>query len=82
MSYIGHPNQHLNKILKYLSNGGIIDPLYIGKISAWHIPIIKELESRKILFPAPLHPRYLENSEAKLRLDSLKKGVSVLNLIN
>jgi uncharacterized protein (TIGR02421 family) len=72
----------LERILKYLSNGGTIYPLYIGKISAWHIPIIKELESRKILIPAPLRPRYLDNSESKLRLDSLKKGVSVLNLIN
>jgi uncharacterized protein (TIGR02421 family) len=71
----------LEKLLKYLSNGGIIDPLYIGKISVWHIPIIKELESRKILIPSPLRPRYLDNSESKLKLDSLKKGVSVLDLI-
>jgi uncharacterized protein (TIGR02421 family) len=71
----------LERILKYLSNGGTIDPLLVGKISAWHIPIIKELESRQILKPAPLHPRYLENAEAKKRLESLKKGISVLNLI-
>jgi uncharacterized protein (TIGR02421 family) len=71
----------LDNILKYLTNGGSIDTLFVGKISAWHVPIIKELKSRQILKPAPLRPRYLEKPETKMRLDTLKNGVSVLDLI-
>jgi uncharacterized protein (TIGR02421 family) len=71
----------LVKILKYLGNGGSIEPLLVGKISTWHIPIIEELESRQVLKPVPLRPRYLEIPEANRMLESLKRGVSVLNLI-
>jgi uncharacterized protein (TIGR02421 family) len=71
----------LVKILNYIGNGGTLEPLLVGKISTWHIPIIKELESRKILKPAPLRPRYLESEDANNKLKSLREGVSVLNLI-
>jgi uncharacterized protein (TIGR02421 family) len=71
----------LEKILQYLGNGGSIVPLFIGKISTWHIPVMKELEAREILKPVPLRPRYMENIQSKLRLENLKKGKSVLNLI-
>jgi uncharacterized protein (TIGR02421 family) len=71
----------LDKILKYLGNGGTLEPLLIGKISTWHIPVIKELESRQILKPAPLRPSYLESEETKIKLESLKEGYSVMELI-
>ncbi len=71
----------LEQIFSYLGNGGALEPLFVGKISTWHIPIIKELASRKVLHPAPLRPRYLDNKEATKKLEYLKKGISVLNLI-
>ncbi|MFC2161168.1 flavohemoglobin expression-modulating QEGLA motif protein, partial [Acidobacteriota bacterium] len=51
----------LEKIFSYLGEGGGLEPLFVGKISTWHIPIIKELTSRQVLKPAPLCPRYLDD---------------------
>ena len=41
-----------------------LEPLLIGKISSNHVPIIRELQARKILKPLTLRPRYLENPKA------------------
>lgn len=71
----------LMNIIKYFANGGDLEPLLIGKISSNHVPIIKELQSRKILRPLTLRPRYLENPEALNKLSELKNGISVLDLI-
>lgn len=71
----------LVKILKYFADGGELGPLLVGKIAANHIPIIKELQSRRVLKPIPMQPRYLDNPQARERLKALKNGVSVLDLI-
>lgn len=71
----------LMNIIKYFANGGDLEPLLIGKISSNHVPIIKELQARKILKPLTLRPRYLENPEALNKLSELKNGISVLDLI-
>ncbi len=44
----------LVQLLEYFKNGGELEPLFIGKISADHIAIVKELQWRKVLHPAPL----------------------------
>ncbi len=69
------------KILDHFVNGGSLEPLLVGKISSEHIPIIRELQARKILKPIPLRPRYLENPEAIKKLNELKNGISILDLI-
>jgi uncharacterized protein (TIGR02421 family) len=71
----------LMNILKYFSSGGELEPLLIGKISSNHVPIIKELQARKVLKPLTLRPRYLENNEALEKLKELKNGLSVIELI-
>lgn len=71
----------LVKILNYFSNGGNLESLLIGKISSEHIPIIRELQARNVLKAIPLRPRYLENPKAVERLDELKNGISVIDLI-
>lgn len=72
----------LIRILDYLSQGGELEPLLVGKISSEHIPIIKELQARKVLNPILLHPRYIENESSIEKLKELKKGLTVLDLIN
>lgn len=62
------------EILRYIENGGDIEPLFIGKISLAHISIMKELNMRKILKPVPLLPRYLKAEKSKLILEELKNG--------
>ena len=68
-------------ILDYVKNGGKIDPLYVGKIAVDHIPIVEELRHRKVLLPGPLRPRFLENHTALKRLDVIRKGITVFELI-
>ncbi len=71
----------LNAILKYLACGGDLDPLFVGKLSADHIPIIKELQLRKVLQPPPWMPRYLGEEAAQQRLATVRSGVRVVELL-
>ena len=71
----------LVKLLKYLEQGGELVPLLIGKIAADHVPVIRELQWRKVLHSAPFRPRYLDFPETEEMLNNLRKGYSVLNLI-
>jgi uncharacterized protein (TIGR02421 family) len=73
--------QGLAKLLVYLKNGGSLETLFVGKISVEHTAIINELQWRKVLLPAPLQPRYLNKPETIDKLNDLRKGVSILNLI-
>ncbi len=68
-------------LLNYLKKGGRLEPLFVGKIAAEHIPIIQELQWRKVLKSAPLRPRYMENPNIAEKFDALRKGLSVLDLI-
>lgn len=72
----------LVKLLEYLKDGGELEPLFVGKISADHVAIIKELQWRKTLKPALLRPAYFDNPNTSQKLYDLKSGLSVLNLIN
>ncbi|MCB0153989.1 MAG: flavohemoglobin expression-modulating QEGLA motif protein [Anaerolineae bacterium] len=68
-------------ILKYIYKGGELEPLFVGKIAAKHIPLIHELQSRQVLQPPLLRPRYLDRPETVERLARLRHGMSVLDLI-
>jgi uncharacterized protein (TIGR02421 family) len=71
----------LIEILDYFRGGGDLEPLFVGKIAADHIPLIRELLQRKILRPGRLHPRYLALPETAARLETIRKGVHVLDLL-
>ncbi len=68
-------------LLEYLKRGGALDPLYVGKITADDIPLIRELQWRQVLHPAPLKPRYLDNPQTAAKLAKLRNGLTVLELI-
>ncbi|RRS31718.1 MAG: hypothetical protein P794_03400 [Epsilonproteobacteria bacterium (ex Lamellibrachia satsuma)] len=68
-------------IFDYLKDGGKLDLLFVGKIAASHIPLIQELLLRKILIEPPLSPRYLEDKEALKRLQMIRNGHSILDII-
>ena len=72
----------LLELLRYLSSGGALEPLLIGKIRQDYLPFIDELIKRKILQPAPLLPRYLSREESKRKLKKLKAGANVFNLVD
>jgi uncharacterized protein (TIGR02421 family) len=71
----------LVQLLKYIKKGGDLEPLFVGKISASHIPIVKELQWRKVLKTAPLLPRYFENQETAEKIKDLRNGIKLIDLI-
>ncbi|MGB5365779.1 MAG: tyrosine/phenylalanine carboxypeptidase domain-containing protein, partial [Polyangiales bacterium] len=72
----------LGKVLRYVQAGGDLKPLFAGKLAAEHIPIIKELQYRKVLKPIPIVPRYMKDPTAIERLEQLRQSsASVVALI-
>ena len=59
-------------VLDYLRRGGELAPLFVGKIAASHIPIIRELQLRQVLKEPPLIPRYMQSETAQERLKRLQ----------
>ena len=71
----------LMEMLDYLRSGGALEPLFVGKIATDHIPLIQELRLRQILTTPPLRPCYLDDPQALGRLERLREGRSVLDLV-
>jgi hypothetical protein len=72
----------LDAILRYVRKGGDLKPLLVGKMAIEHIPIIKELQYRKVLKPVPIVPRYMRDATSLERLEQLRgAGNSVMDLI-
>jgi uncharacterized protein (TIGR02421 family) len=71
----------LLQILRYLREGGELEPLYVGKVASAHLPLIHELRHREILKPPALRPRYLESDEAQRKIERLRSGMTLLELI-
>ncbi len=70
----------LKRLLGYLGDGGELDPLLLGKFGADHLPIIRELQWRKVLCEPPLRPRYLADDAARERLAPVRQGISLAEL--
>jgi uncharacterized protein (TIGR02421 family) len=71
----------LRRILKYLADDGDFDILFIGKIAQGQVGVIEELLLRRILKPPPLNPHYLEAPSVRSRLEALRGGRTVLDLL-
>jgi hypothetical protein len=68
-------------LLEYLKEGGDLEPLLIGKISADHIPVIEELRLRRVLSPAQVVPRYMQAERGKERLARVRETADVFALV-
>jgi uncharacterized protein (TIGR02421 family) len=71
----------LIRLLTYLSEGGCIDSLLVGKISLADEPLVVELLDRGVLGEPPLVPRFLESVEAVAMLGEIRAGAGVLDLV-
>jgi uncharacterized protein (TIGR02421 family) len=71
----------LLQILRYLREGGDLEPLFVGKIASSHLPLIVELSHRQVIKPPALRPRYLELPDALRKLERLRSGMKVLELL-
>jgi uncharacterized protein (TIGR02421 family) len=69
-------------ILDYLRRGSELEPLFVGKLAADHVPIIRELQLRGVLRPSPLRPRYLDDPQAAERLLRLRQGMTLLDVLD
>jgi uncharacterized protein (TIGR02421 family) len=68
-------------LLRYLRAGGELEPLYLGKVGHEEIPVIQDLQRRGVLREPPLRPRFLEMEEARDRLDAVRRGLSLRDLV-
>jgi uncharacterized protein (TIGR02421 family) len=71
----------LLQILRYLREGGQLEPLFVGKVASAHLPLIRELSNRDILKPPALIPRYLESTDVQQKIDRLRGGMKLLELL-
>lgn len=71
----------LRYLLNYLSSGGELKPLYLGKLGHAEIPIIQDLRRRGVLREPPLRPRFLEMQDSAERLERLRERRSVVALV-
>ena len=67
--------------MEYLRNGGDMKMLFVGKIADNHVPVIKELMDRQVLKPIPLLPRYMQDEECLKRLQKVREGLTLAELI-
>lgn len=67
----------LSEVLDYLGEGGEPAILTSGKFAMEHVPIILELQRRKVLRPATLRPRWLDVAGAPERLARCRSGLTI-----
>ena len=72
----------LVQLKEHLEQGGKLAPLLTGKFALEHMPIITELQDRRVLSPVKLSPRYLKTEETKNKLNKIREGISLSQLIN
>jgi uncharacterized protein (TIGR02421 family) len=68
-------------LLQYLERGEPFERLFVGKIGLSHVPVVGELLERGVLHPPAVLPRYLARSRAAKRLERLRHGVGLLDLV-
>lgn len=71
----------LRQLLSYLGQGRSLEPLYVGKIGLEHVGVVEELLHREVLASPRFRPRYLAREDARRRLDWLREGHSVSDLL-
>lgn len=73
----------LSDLLNHLGDTDMpFENLLVGKFALNQIDLIDELQWRNILKRPILLPRYLQDAGARRRLDRLRQGASVLDLVN
>jgi hypothetical protein len=68
-------------VLKLLAEGRDVEDLLLGKISREQLSLVDELRWRKVVNNGPLRPRYLEQPEAMARMEILRSGPTLMQLL-
>jgi uncharacterized protein (TIGR02421 family) len=69
------------RLLKFIQEGGDLEPLLVGKISLADGPLIMDLLDRNVLVEPPLRPRFLDREGTADRLARVEDGAGVLELV-
>jgi uncharacterized protein (TIGR02421 family) len=69
-------------LMDLLATGAELQALYIGKIARKHVPIIEELRHREVLREPPLTPRFFTDPAALARLDAVRRGIALTDLVS
>ena len=71
----------LQQLLQLLGAGKALESLYVGKVAAQWLPLLEELSWRQVLEPPSLLPRFFSDPASQRRLQRLRRGLSVMQLI-
>jgi uncharacterized protein (TIGR02421 family) len=71
----------LMDLLALLEGGTDLRSLYLGKFAKKHLPILEELRHREVLREPPLTPRFLEDPDALARLDAVRGGITLEEMV-
>ena len=71
----------ITRLLETIAEGNSLDVLFVGKLALDHIPLIQDLLDREVLQAPWIRPRWLDVPGARERLDRLRTGVSVTDLL-
>jgi uncharacterized protein (TIGR02421 family) len=70
----------LRDLLSYLREGHDLEPLYVGKISLEHVPLVQELRRREIVGPPALLPQFWDDGRHRRRLERCRQ-LSLIELL-
>jgi len=71
----------LKGVLSHLGAAGDLDVLLVGKLPLVEVPLIADLLARGALSPPLLRPRYLTLAATAERLEQLRQGTRVIDLL-
>ncbi|TQD40647.1 flavohemoglobin expression-modulating QEGLA motif protein [Haloflavibacter putidus] len=71
----------LIELRHYLEDDGEYEPLVTGKFALKHLNVIQELTQRNVLKTPRLKPSYLTNPDAKKRLQLIRDGLPISQMI-
>jgi uncharacterized protein (TIGR02421 family) len=71
----------ISRLLEFLEERKRLEPLFVGKMSLEHVPLIEELLASGVLRPPRIRPRWLDLPHAEQRMERIYSGVNVLDLI-
>lgn len=71
----------LKNVLDWLQTAGDLEVLFVGKFALGHVDIMEELIWRKILTADVVLPRYLQDPDAQRRLEEIKSGLSIVDMM-
>jgi len=71
----------IERVLGYFAEGRSIDPLLAGKLSLDHAPLVDDLIQQGVLEPPWARPRWLSAPGAETRLERVRKGMRVADLL-